>query len=471
MVFHSFTFLLLFLPCVVILNWVLRTRNNVTARTWVLLLASLVFYVAAGLRALPLLVGSLLVNWFVAHRIHQAVPGSGQRRGWLTAGVAVNVALLAVIKYSHFLADNIGSVTGWHVAVPAFVLPLGISFFTIQQTMYLVDCFEELTPPAPLLQHALFILFFPYVAAGPIARAGKVLPQLQTPGPPDEPGLATGFVIFIIGLCKKVVLADTFARFADAGFSAASPLGFTESWITAASYTFQLYFDFSGYSDMALGIGLMLDVKLPENFNSPLKATSVVDFWRRWHITLSGFITTYLYTPLVRRMQPLTFRKAMLVTLGVMAIAGIWHGAAWTFLLFGVLHGSGLVVNHVWRKMKFKLPVPIAWLLTFIFLMVSFEIFRAHDWSQAHDVLSGMLGAHGMRDLGNFAGISRADRVWCYLVMLCGAGIALLARNSNELARSFRPSWRWSLVCSACVLLCLLFLNSSKVTGFIYRDF
>ena len=471
MVFHSFAFLFVFFPAVVVLNWVLRARGRVTARKWLLLVASLTFYVTSGLQALPLLLGSLLMNWIVAHRIRQALPGSAVRRNWLTLGLALNIALLVAVKYSHFIVGNIDAIGGWQLDLPAFTLPLGVSFFTIQQTMYLVDCYEDLTPPAPFFEHAIFILFFPYIAAGPIMRAGALLPQLDSKESPSESRLVTGFVIFVIGLCKKVVLADTFGRFADAGFAAINPLGLVEGWVTAASYTFQLYFDFSGYSDMAVGIGLMLDVKLPENFNSPLKATSVIDFWKRWHITLSNFITTYLYTPLVRRMRPLTFSKAMLVTLLVMAIAGAWHGAAWTFLVFGVLHGLGLVTNHVWRKAKFKLPAPVAWLLTFIFLVVSFVVFRANGWTQAGTVLSGMLGMHGAGSHGNFDGISRIDRAWCYLVMLVGVVVALGVQNSNYFARSFKPSWRWSVVCASALVLSLLFLNSSAIMGFIYRDF
>jgi alginate O-acetyltransferase complex protein AlgI len=471
MVFHSFTFLLLFFPAVVLLNQVLRARGNLTARKWLLLVASVAFYVTSGVRALPLLVGSLLMNWFVAHRIHQAPANGVLRQRWLTSGLVLNITLLAAVKYSHFLADNISVVLRWQLDLPAFALPLGVSFFTIQQTMYLVDCYEELIVPAPLFEHAILILFFPYIAAGPIVRAGTLLPQLDAKAPPAESRFATGLVIFIIGLCKKVVLADTFGRFADAGFAAAGPLGLAEGWVTAASYTFQLYFDFSGYSDMAVGIGLMLGLTLPENFNSPLKATSVIDFWKRWHITLSSFITTYLYTPLVRRARPLTFYKALLVTLLVMAIAGIWHGAAWSFLVFGVLHGLGIVTNHVWRKAKFKLPVPVAWLLTFIFLIVSFVVFRANGWSQASAVLTGMLGLHGMGDHGNFGAISSLDRVWCYPIMLAGVVIAFAAQNSNQLARSFRPSWRWSIACAAALFLSLVFVNSSAITGFIYRDF
>lgn len=471
MVFHSFPFLLLFLPVVVTLNWTLLTRGRLIARKWILLIASLVFYALSSIETLPILLMSLVMNWFITHHIQSAAHGP-LRRSWLMFGITLNVILLIVFKYSHFLAANLGG-GPWnlHLSLPAFVLPLGISFFTIQQVIYLVDCYEEMTVPVPLFEHATFISFFPYIAAGPIVRAESFLPQLDSSAQPSEQQLATGLAVFIIGLCKKVVLADTFGRFADAGFAAGTPMGLTEGWITSLAYTFQLYFDFSGYSDMAVGIGLMLGLTLPENFNSPLKAVSIIDFWKRWHITLSNFITTYLYTPMARSMRPLTFPKAMLVTLLAMTIAGIWHGAAWTFMVFGLLHGVGIVINHIWRKTKLKLPWLFAWSLTFTFLIVCFVIFRADNWLQANNVLSSMLGAHGVSDRGVFAGISRIDRSWCYLIMLVGATVALGAPNSSQLARDFNPSWRWCVVCVAALMLSLLFLNNSATKGFIYRDF
>ncbi|MFZ2169418.1 MAG: MBOAT family O-acyltransferase, partial [Methylococcaceae bacterium] len=300
---HTFSFFLLFLPAVVIMNWALCTRGRSIARKWLLLIASLVFYAVSSVETLPILLGSLAMNWFIAGRIQGTAYGSLRQR-WLMLGITLNVILLVVFKYSHFLADNINEFWGWHLSLPAFALPLGISFFTIQQIMYLVDCSEEMISPAPLLEHSTFISFFPYIAAGPIVRGGVILPQLDSSGYPSEKRLATGLMIFIIGLFKKVVLADqSFGRFADEGFSAAAQLGLAEGWLTGVSYTFQLYFDFSGYSDMAVGIGLMLGLSLPENFNSPFKALSIIDFWKRWHITLSNFITTYLYTPMARSMR------------------------------------------------------------------------------------------------------------------------------------------------------------------------
>jgi alginate O-acetyltransferase complex protein AlgI len=466
MVFNSFQFFLIFLPAVVVMNWMLCARGQIIARKWLLLIASLFFYSASSVETLPILLGSLVMNWYIAGRLQGTEVGSA-RQHWLILGITLNVALLVLFKYSHFIADNIGGLVRWHLSLPAFVLPLGISFFTIQQIMYLVDCSEEMISPAPLLEHATFISFFPYITAGPIVRGGNFLPQLDSGEHTSERQLATGLMIFIIGLFKKVVLADqSFGRFADEGFSAATSLGLVEGWLTGASYTFQLYFDFSGYSDMALGVGLMLGLILPENFNSPYKALSIIDFWKRWHITLSNFITTYLYTPMARSIRPFTFGKAMLVTILAMAIAGIWHGAAWTFLIFGLLHGLAIVINHYWRKTKVKLPWPLAWSLTFLTVIVGFVVFRADDWSQAYAVLSSMLGRNGIEYHGVFeqGGLR-------YLILLVGAAVALGAPNSNELARNFTPSWRWRVFSCASLLLSMLMLSTGGTSGAIYRGF
>ncbi|MDD5462113.1 MAG: hypothetical protein PHG00_10870 [Methylococcales bacterium] len=463
---HTFSFFLLFLPAGVIMNWALCTCGRSIARKWLFLIASLVFYAVSSVETLPLLLGSLVMNWFIADRIQGSALGPLRQR-WLMLGITLNVALLVIFKYSHFIADNIGGLLGWHPSLPAFVLPLGISFFTIQQIMYLVDCSEEMIAPAPLLEHATFISFFPYIAAGPITRGGIFLPQLNSIEHSSEKQLATGLMIFIIGLFKKVVLADqSFGRFADEGFSAAAQLGLAEGWLTGVSYTFQLYFDFSGYSDMAIGVGLMLGLNLPENFNSPFKALSIIDFWKRWHITLSNFITTYLYTPMARSVRPLTFGKAMLVTIVAMTIAGIWHGAAWTFLIFGLLHGLAIVINHYWRKTKMKLPGQLAWSLTFFFLIVAFVVFRADGWTQAYAVLSSMLGVNGIEYHGVFeqGGVR-------YLIFLVGAAVAFVAPNSNELARNFNPSWRWCVFSCASLLLSMLMASTGGTSGAIYRGF
>lgn len=469
MVFHSFAFILLFLAPVVGLNYALLSRGRSTDRKRLLLLASLVFYGISSLETVPVLIGSLVLNHVVVGLIRSN--HNGRRALFLRLGIVLNVGLLVLFKYTRLLLGTVGSIGGFQLELPALVLPLGISFFTIQQVIYLVDCYEEMVAPAPILDHALMLSFFATISAGPIVRAGVLLPQFDARERPRDEQLATGLMMFAMGLCKKAVVADTFGRLSDAGFTAATPLGLTEGWLTAAYYTFQLYFDFSGYSDMALGIGLMLGLSLPVNFNSPLKAVSVIDFWRRWHITLSSFITTYLYTPMARSMRPLTFRKAMAVTVACMAIAGLWHGAAWTFLAFGLLQGAGIVVNHLWAKTKRKLPKGVAWGLTLVFLLVSFVIFRSDGWGKVASILSSMLGMQGVHDRGVFTGISRLDRAVAAVIMTTAAAVALFGPNSNELAGRFKPSWRWVLLCAAVLVLSFVFLNTSATKGFIYRDF
>jgi alginate O-acetyltransferase complex protein AlgI len=463
--FHSLRFFLFFLPLVVMINWVLCRHGRPIARKLLFLLASLAFYALSSWETLPILLGSLFLNWLIARRIQDAA-NSPSRRLWLMTGIALNVALLGTFKYAYFFVGISSNFIDWHPVFPSFILPLGISFFTIQQIMYLVDCYEELVIPAPLLDHAVFISFFPYISAGPIARARSFLPQLDLLNPSMNQ-IATGLMIFIIGLFKKVVLATTFGRVADLGFSSSEQLGLAEGWITAASYTFQLYFDFSGYCDMAIGIGLMLGLILPENFNSPFKAVSIIDFWKRWHITLSGFITTYLFTPIARAMLPLTFFKAMLATIISMTIAGIWHGAAWTFLIFGIMHGVALVINNLWRKTKFALPKPLSWAVTFIFLLISFVVFRADSWSQMSAVLSSMLGLQGL----DFHHIATVENFPGKIILMFGVVIAFAAPNSNQFALYFKPSWIWCVFCCTTILICLFFLEAGGTMGIIYRGF
>ncbi len=281
--------------------------------------------------------------------------------------------------------------------------------------------------------------------------------------------LAAGVVLFILGLTKKVVLADTIGKVVDLGFSSPLPLGVVDGWALAISYTLQIYLDLSGYADMAVGVGGMLGLRLPLNFDAPLRAVSVVDFWRRWHISLSNFITTYLYTPMARLFPRLTLTRALAVTLASMTIAGLWHGAAWTYVVFGVVHGLGLVTNQLWKKkVKIKLPRALAWALTSLFVVLSFVVFRAATLAEAKHVLAGMLGAHGMVGIPTF---SRIEWLRALPALMMGAAVALIGKTSNELVADFKPSWRWVVVAVASAVVCLHFMNASSTKGFIYGGF
>ena len=325
MLFNSFGFIFVFLPVAVLGFHLLRELGQHRAASDWLIACSLFFYAWGNPNDLPILLASVLFNYGVARWMGAgAGPQDTRRKSILAFGIAANLALLVYFKARG-------------------PLPLGISFWTLVQVMYLVDCYEGMVKPSNLREHALFATFFPVVSMGPMLRAKDTLAQLRGPSALGFEQLAPAILLFCLGLFKKVVIADSFARLADAGYASPAALSLAEGWIASLSYCLQLYYDFSGYSDMAMAAALALGIRIPANFNDPYRARSIVDFWRRWHITLSSFITTYLYTPMVRAMGKVTFAKAMIATFAAMVIAGLWHGSSWGFLVFGALHGLGLV--------------------------------------------------------------------------------------------------------------------------------
>ena len=389
MLFNSFEYILIFLPIAVFGYYLLTRFGNVTAPKAWLLANSLFFYSWWNLKYLPLITTSILLNYGIA-KIMSLRPA--ERGKLLVVGLLFNVGILGYYKYVDFLLSNGADILGYAYTFERVALPLAISFFTLQQIAFLVDCRQGLTKPGHLLDYATFVAFFPQLIAGPIFHHRQFIPQFEAPDNRrlNWDNVAKGISYFAIGLFKKVVVADTFAIFANNGFAAASSLSALESCLAMLSFTFQLYFDFGGYMDMAIGAGLLFNIELPINFNSPFKAASVIDFWRRWHITLSNFITAYLYTPIVRSLGKFSFSKSLAAIGIAMFIAGLWHGAAWTFILFGSIHGTALIANHLWRRVRMPLPHIFGILLTFSVTVVSLCFFRAASMRQAWAMLSDL---------------------------------------------------------------------------------
>jgi D-alanyl-lipoteichoic acid acyltransferase DltB (MBOAT superfamily) len=440
-----------------------------------LLVASLFFFAQGRIEDLTLLLGSLIVNYAFARRL---VKGQGlamiSHRALLATAISANVLFLGYFKYATFFIQVFNDLLGTNILVPNSSFPLGISFYTICQIMFLVDCYEGLVEKHDWLNHLVFASFFSYVTMGPIVRWKQIVVQLENPetwqANPDN--IATGLFVFVIGLFKKVVVANSFYRWADAGFNYNHPLSMLGAWLAALSFAFQLYFDFSGYTDMAIGASLMLNLNLPQNFNAPFRAQSIIDFWRRWHMTLTNFITTYLYTPMIRSMSRVTFGKAMMATFLAMVIVGFWHGANWTFIIFGTLHGAALVLNQCWRKLKWPMPGSLGWLATFTFVVVSFVFFRSNTVSQATHMVSSMFMVQ--RDWFNYepwTGIDRVDQVMGIGWMLFGVTILLRAPSSMELQRTFKPSWTAAALALATAAVACIYLNSVMSRSFVYRDF
>ncbi|HEX3573773.1 MAG TPA: MBOAT family O-acyltransferase [Rhodopila sp.] len=394
MMFHTVKFIVGFLPVCAGGFFLFGRFNGATAALRWLVASSLFFYAWWNPAHMPLLVTSVLGNYCIANKII----GGNAKRGWLTAGVAANLALLGWFKYADFLL---------HIAAPSapalrITLPLAISFFTFQQIMFLVDTARsagngERLPP--LLPYAAFVTFFPHLIAGPIVRPTEIIPQLTAPGMirPCRENLSDGLLIFLLGLGKKLVLADMFGAFADVGFAAAddgASLTFFEAWYATLAYALQVYFDFSGYSDMAIGLARMLNIRFPLNFDSPYQATNIADFWRRWHITLGGFLRDYLYIPLGgNRVGRLRQTGNLMAT---MLLAGLWHGAAWNFVVWGGLQGVFLVVHKQYKAVFPPLPGPIAHALTLFAVIVAWVPFRAGSMAGTLAILRGMGCVNGI---------------------------------------------------------------------------
>jgi D-alanyl-lipoteichoic acid acyltransferase DltB (MBOAT superfamily) len=321
-----------------------------------------------------------------------------------------NLSLLGYFKYTGFILENISLLTNVSFSVDEILLPLAISFFTFQQIAYLVDSFKGETSEYNLLNYILFVTFFPQLIAGPIVHHNEMMTQFSSKWNwlPKYKNILSGLIIFSIGLFKKVVIADTFSGWADSGFSNGATLDLYTAWVTSLSYTFQLYFDFSGYCDMAMGVALLFNIKLPINFNSPYKAMNIQDFWRRWHITLGRFLRDYIYIPLggSKKTEIVTYSNLMVTFL----LGGLWHGASWMFLIWGALHGLALVTHRIWSIVGVTLPKVLAWFITFNFINITWIFFRAEDLNIALNIIKSMFSLQSMSVA--IADISTANIAW-----------------------------------------------------------
>jgi len=470
MLFNSYSFIFLFLPVVLLgFHLIGKQGHHRVAIAW-LVGASLFFYGWWNPAYLGLMLVSIFFNYGVGVALGGA-PKQPNKKPVLIFGVIINLGLLAYFKYANFFVDNLNNVAGTNIVLEQIILPLAISFFTFQQIAYLVDAWRGETREYNFLHYCLFVTFFPQLIAGPIVHHKEMLPQFAK----DlvyklrSKNLAIGLTIFAIGLFKKVVLADGMAVYATPVFDAAEAgvvLTFFEAWGGALAYTFQLYFDFSGYSDMAIGIARMFGIRLPLNFNSPYKATSIIEFWRRWHITLSRFLKDYLYIPLggSRKGKPRRYANLMIT----MILGGLWHGAGWTFVLWGALHGFYLIINHGWRAIfkgrnKTKIGSFFAWMITFIAIVIAWVPFRAESIKGAENILAGMAGLHGvslpisleskfldyglslsesififngMFNNGLFVGDNIFAIIWIFLLLL----MSTLLPNTQQFMFNFKPA-------------------------------
>ena len=506
MVFSSFEFLLFFLP-IAYMGFLLIHRAGGWRAVYPYLAGiSLLFYAHWSLLLVVVLAASVFANFAVGNALIGLRKNRRLATPLLLVAVAANVGALGYFKYTNFLIDTVNMVAGTGISHLDLLLPVGISFYTFIQIGFLLDAYNGTAEPPTFDRYALFASFFPCVTAGPLVLQGEMFAQMKDRNDPAFSSwrVMVGTTIFCMGLFKKVVFADTIAPYANemfAGVGAGASVDFATAWVGSLCYTLQLYFDFSGYSDMAVGLGYLFGIKLPLNFNSPLKATSISDFWRRWHITMTRFFTNYLFTPIAMRNTRKSIKKgygpfrryliaaAYPVTFTFL-IAGIWHGAGWTMVVYGLVHGLALAVNQGWREFRMPdLPPVVGWALTMSVVVSALVIFRAPDLATAGTILASMWGVAILTDPGVAAAAVQLDlRAVASPLILLGA-VVLMAPNTQEILRTYwvssdakpadepalsrRILWRaspaWAL--ATAVVFVIAFASINGGSTFLYYQF
>ena len=516
MLFNSVEFIFAFLPVTVAVFFAIAQFNHLAASGW-LTLTSLFFYGWWNPRYVPLLLASIAFNYLCGYRLAHLASVDRRRAAklLLTFAVVANLALLGYYKYAGFFSEVLSSVIGGNFRIASLVLPLGISFFTFTQIAFLVDAYRGLAREYNPVHYGLFVSYFPHLIAGPILHHKEMMPQFQDAKTYRANGedFAVGLTIFFIGLFKKTVIADGVAPYASPLFTSPGQPDLLAAWGGALAYTFQLYFDFSGYSDMAIGLSRVFGVKLPLNFDSPYKAVNIIEFWRRWHMTLSRFLRDYLYFSLGgNRKGPARRYVNLLLT---MVLGGLWHGAGWTFVMWGTLHGVYLVINHAWQAVRTRPSKPerqstalgraSARLITFIAVVIGWVFFRSTNFGDALAIIRGMAGFNGvafpagiasrmgllsdvLQSLGIELTVGGGTRfVFQYAWIIALLPIVMFAPNTQELMARCQPAldfrdttarlprllWRpatgWAALMSLVTAAGLLSL--SRVSEFLYYQF
>ena len=489
MLFNSYIYLFAFLPFTLLFYYLLnRFRLIHAGKAW-LVFSSLAFYSYWNIIYLPLILISMLFNYAIGRGLGRDDSLLKNRKNSskkiLIIAILANLIALAYFKYFNFFISNLNEFLDADFNVIHIVLPLAISFFTFQQIAYLVDSYKGLTLEYDFLNYCLFVSFFPQLIAGPIVHHKEMMPQFSRIRNAliNWDNIALGLSVFSIGLFKKVVIADTFAIWAKSGFDQSTILTFVEAWVASLSYTFQLYYDFSGYTDMAIGSALLFNIKLPYNFNSPYKALNIQDFWRRWHMTLSRWLRDYLYVTIGgNRLGNFRTYINLFITF---LLGGLWHGAGWTFVLWGAMHGASAGAHKFWQSFGIRMPKLAGWLLTFFFVHCSWVFFRATSYSDAIKVFKGMFGLNGFWRLqespslaifiSDFnapwdAALAKIDGSFFSLIFILFFGaITVFGKNSNNYSMENKPIIVNVLFVSILLSTSILFIN--RISEFIYFQF
>ena len=460
MLFNSYEFLLVFLPLTFIIYFYLNSKKLITLSKIFLVVASLTFYSWWNVIYLPLILGSMIFNFYVGQFL-----GKNRTKQMLTFGIIGNVALLGYFKYTDFFIENFNWALNKDVELLHLALPLAISYFTFQQIAFLVDSYRGETKEYNFLNYALFITFFPQLLMGPIMHHKEIIPQFQTKWKSfiKWENVALGLFIFAIGLSKKTLIGDPLTYYAQYAFDNAQKLSMVEAWYASVSYVLSYYFDLSGYADMAIGIGKMFNINIPKNFNSPYKARNFADYWKRWHITLSRFLSDYIY-------KSLGGNKSLVwvMYLNIMItffVSGFWHGAGWNFVVWGLLNGIFVVMAHMMKKANLEMNFYVAWFLMFFGLILTRILFVSNDFADAWYVTTTLFDISNLR----FENLFYIDPYLQSFYIVLALYLALACKNSMEISENFKPNFKY--IFYTVILLSASLFTFSSAKEFLYFQF
>lgn len=471
MLFNSYIFIFAFFPICIAAWYLLNHFKKYTLGKISLLISSLIFYAYYNVNYAFIIISSILVNYLLSY-IMICSKKQVLRKFAFAFGLLFNIGLIAYYKYADFMIDNINVLFKTDLPLLHILMPLGISFFTFQQLSYVIDSYKKDIPQYSLLDYSVFVLFYPQLIAGPIVLHDEIIPQIssKTNKAFDFKIFSRGFYLFTLGLAKKVLVADFLSRFSSFAFDATSQITGMDAWIGVLAYTFQIYFDFSGYCDMASGIANMYGMELPMNFNSPYKAIDIIDFWDRWHITLTRFFTRYIYIPLggSRKGTVRTYLNILIVFL----VSGVWHGAGWNYILWGLLHGAANILNRIFKKPIKKIPI-ISRIATFFFVSITWVFFRAKNVPYALEMLKNMFSFSSFAVSDTIKGnLSFVPGPW-YIIALVLIGIviyfSMFSKNALERSERFTPKLLNGVL--TIILFVFSVLQLSQVSEFLYFNF
>ena len=471
MLFNSFQYFLIFLPASVALYYLTLYFLGQLPSKVILITASLFFYGFWNYTYLPLLITSIIVNYAIGIILLKNQTKNSNNILYFIFGIAFNLCLLAYFKYTAFILENINSLANSNIKIPEITLPLAISFFTFQQIIYLVDTYKGATKERNFINYSLFVSFFPQLIAGPIVHHKQIIPQFisKINARVCMDSIKSGIGIFILGLFKKIVIADSFGNWAEIGFQNAYTLNILEAWMAAISFSLQIYFDFSGYVDMAVGSALLLNIRLPINFDSPYSSLNVREFWRKWHITLGNFFRENVYIPLGgNKKGTLIECRNLLFTFG---LVGLWHGANWTFVVWGAVHGIAVVFNLLWRKLNWEIHKFVAWFLTFLFVCMSWVFFKSNNLSIAVEMICNMVNFNNLSAMV-WEVFSKSEKLGFSLIVIPSIVLSVIGKNTNHFMGKFEfDSKNITMLFLAVVSLILFSIGGNAPDSFIYFDF